>query len=642
MSTSMNLKARMVVSIGTVALLAFAVTIAFVTVKGRHLAQSEANEKAQEIASRIGKSVEAQLQVPMVTARTLAIMFEGFKREDSIPGRPEVNSILRRTLESNPALIGVWTCWEPNAFDYRDDEYTNSPGHDATGRLIPYWHRSGDGISQAPLENYEVPGDGDYYLLAKNSGRETILDPFKYTVAGREVLMTSLVVPIMHDGQFLGAAGVDVSLASLQSLVAGLKVYETGYVAVLSNDTSCIAHPDSGRLGTSMAETAAWVRPFANQILSGKGFMTRNRSIHLGDTVERISVPIPIGKTTTPWAAIANIPVRQINSGANEMMGVALMIGTGSLAVLMFIIFWIARGIANPVMRIASLLDGGSDEVTSASGQVSSASQSLAEGCSEQAASIEETSSSLEEIGSMTRRNADSAREANGLMRTTGEVVTRAGESMTRLVASMSEITSASEETQKIVKTIDEIAFQTNLLALNAAVEAARAGEAGAGFAVVAEEVRNLALRAAEAARNTAGLIDGSVKRIAEGSSLAASTNEAFRDVAASAEKIAQLVAEIDSASNEQARGIDQINTAVSEMDKVVQQNAANAEESASAAEELNAQAMHMKAVVEDLVAVVAGSGRQVQSGRKLLKGGGAEYPESGAARESGPQAEAV
>ena len=179
---------------------------------------------------------------------------------------------------------------------------------------------------------------------------------------------------------------------------------------------------------------------------------------------------------------------------------------------------------------------------------------------------------------------------------------------MGNLTTSMEETSKASEETSKIIKTIDEIAFQTNLLALNAAVEAARAGEAGAGFTVVADEVRNLAMRAADAARNTADLIEGTVKRVKDGSELVVKTNEAFTEVAGSTGKVGELVGEISAASNEQAQGIEQVNNAVAEMDKVVQQNAANAEESASASEEMNAQAEQMKGIVKDLLALVCGS----------------------------------
>jgi methyl-accepting chemotaxis protein len=178
----------------------------------------------------------------------------------------------------------------------------------------------------------------------------------------------------------------------------------------------------------------------------------------------------------------------------------------------------------------------------------------------------------------------------------------------------MEDISKASEETSKIIKTIDEIAFQTNLLALNAAVEAARAGEAGAGFAVVADEVRNLAMRAADAAKNTAELIEGTVKNVHDGTQLVGRTNEAFSKVAESSSKVGELVAEIAAASNEQSEGIGQINTAVAEMDKVTQSNAANAEESTNSSDEMNAQAEQMKVMVGDLVALVRGSSSGAKS----------------------------
>ncbi|MCW7076860.1 MAG: methyl-accepting chemotaxis protein [Candidatus Syntrophoarchaeum sp.] len=238
------------------------------------------------------------------------------------------------------------------------------------------------------------------------------------------------------------------------------------------------------------------------------------------------------------------------------------------------------------------------EQVGEASGEVASSSQALAEGASEQASALEETSSSLEEMSSMTKQNADNADQANALMQETGQVIKRAGRSMKDLIESMEGISGASEETQKIIKTIDEIAFQTNLLALNAAVEAARAGEAGAGFAVVAEEVRNLAMRSAEAAKNTSVLIEDTIKKVKVGSDLVVKTDGEFKEVAESSKKVGELVSEIAAASNEQAQGIEQVNTAVAEMDKVTQRNAANSEESASAAEEMSAQAQELNGII--------------------------------------------
>jgi methyl-accepting chemotaxis protein len=296
---------------------------------------------------------------------------------------------------------------------------------------------------------------------------------------------------------------------------------------------------------------------------------------------------------------------KEISVSTSRTISVIIILVLVSIIFGLGISIFILRSITKPINRVVEGLTEGAEQVASASAQVSSASQSLAEGASEQAAGIQETSSSIEEMASMTKKNAESANQANNLMMQTSQVVDEANKAMKELINSMNEISTTSEETAKIIKTIDEIAFQTNLLALNAAVEAARAGEAGAGFAVVADEVRNLAMRAAEAAKNTASLIEESVKKIKNGSQIVSKTNEAFEKVAVSSKKVAELMAEIAAASQEQSQGIEQINKAVAEMDKVVQKNAASAEESASAAEEMNAQAETLKGFVEELTALV-------------------------------------
>ncbi|MHB8068528.1 MAG: methyl-accepting chemotaxis protein [Desulfobaccales bacterium] len=286
-----------------------------------------------------------------------------------------------------------------------------------------------------------------------------------------------------------------------------------------------------------------------------------------------------------------------------KMISLAGMVVGGVLALCLGIVLTLS--ITRPINRIIAGLSEGSGQVSSASTQVSGASQQLAQGASQQAAALEETSASLEEMTSMTRQNADNSNQAFTLINETGRVVEQANLAMTELSGSMKEVSAASDETAKIVKTIDGIAFQTNLLALNAAVEAARAGDAGAGFAVVAEEVRNLAMRAADAARSTGSLIDTTVTKVKEGSALVEKTEAAFAQVAAGTAKTRDLVGEIAAASDEQAKGVEQINKALGELDLVVQQNAANAEESASASQELSAQAELMKGAIGELAALI-------------------------------------
>jgi hypothetical protein len=289
---------------------------------------------------------------------------------------------------------------------------------------------------------------------------------------------------------------------------------------------------------------------------------------------------------------------------------VGTLLGLGSIIVMFVIVYFILTRLTCRVQGMVGRLDAATDSVAAASGQIAGSSQQLSAGTTEQAASIEESSSSLEEMAAMTKQNSDSSQQADKLMKEANTIVAKASGEIGELTASMVEITTASQETQKIVKTIDEIAFQTNLLALNAAVEAARAGEAGAGFAVVADEVRNLALRAAEAAKNTSNLIEGTSKRVQSGAVLVEKTSGAFQEIEHSTVKVGELVAEIAAASHEQAQGIEQINNAVTEMDKVVQDNAATSEESASASEEMRNRADQMKSIVRELVMLVEGHRR--------------------------------
>jgi methyl-accepting chemotaxis protein len=268
----------------------------------------------------------------------------------------------------------------------------------------------------------------------------------------------------------------------------------------------------------------------------------------------------------------------------------------------------LTRIITLPINKVIAGLNEGSDQISVASDQVSTASQQLAEGTSEQASALEESSSALEEMATMVKQNAGNAKQADNLMAEAKSVVEDANRSLMELTNAVIDITRNSEETGKIIKSIDEIAFQTNLLALNAAVEAARAGEAGKGFAVVAEEVRNLAQRAGEAARSTSTLIENTIKSVQTGSQVAGKTTEAFNKNTEMSGKVAHLIAEIAAASNEQAQGIDQVNIAVNQMDQVTQKNAANAEETASASEEMNSQAESLKTMISDLASVVGGA----------------------------------
>ncbi len=258
------------------------------------------------------------------------------------------------------------------------------------------------------------------------------------------------------------------------------------------------------------------------------------------------------------------------------------------------------------------------EQVGAASTQIGKGSQALAQGASEQASSVEEVSSCLQEVASMTQQTTTNAQEARSLSEGARDYTDKGVASMNRLSEAIEKIKLSSNETAKIVKTIDEIAFQTNLLALNAAVEAARAGDAGKGFAVVAEEVRNLAMRSAEAAKTTANLIEESVKNAQGGVVINEEVTKNLHDIEAQVNRVTEVVAEIATASVQQSAGVSQITTSVEQMNQVTQQTAAYSEQSASAAEELTGQAAELQGMVSGFR--LSGRGYSKPSDRKALK----------------------
>ncbi|HEX3742379.1 MAG TPA: methyl-accepting chemotaxis protein [Bryobacteraceae bacterium] len=264
-------------------------------------------------------------------------------------------------------------------------------------------------------------------------------------------------------------------------------------------------------------------------------------------------------------------------------------------------VFLIVRNANGSLRSLSAKIADSSAHVASAARQVSSASQSLAQGASEQAASLEETSASTEEIVSITRKNADHASEVAGLMQKTEQDSGESNRTLDRMVEQMKEIDGSSHKIARIIKVIDEIAFQTNILALNAAVEAARAGEAGLGFAVVADEVRNLAQRCAQAARDTAALIEESIATAGDGNAKLDQMAGAVRSMTQSAIRVKSLVDQVNMGSQEQTRGMEQISRAILQMEQVTQRTAAGAEQGASAGAELDVHASTLRDLVREM-----------------------------------------
>ena len=457
-----------------------------------------------------------------------------------------------------------------------------------------------------------VATSGDVIASSNRTGvgvklgdREFIQEALKGNLAISDVIMSRMTnrssviiaAPVKDKDNVVGVfyGAVDMTEFS-EAFIDTIKVGEFGTTYLFQRDGLFVSYPDK-----SLVMKANVIKDFN----FGKEMFAKGQGFIQYDFKDTHKIAALRTNKETGWLLGVSAsedeilaPVRKlgyINGGA--VLGVSFFAA-------MIVLFIIARTI-RPLYALAATLRDTAGQVTSESNRIAEISRELAEGTSQQAAASDETSSSLEKMAAITRQNAGNSSQAHDLMRTATQVVGQANTSMTDLTTSMGSMARASEETHKIIKTIDEIAFQTNLLALNAAVEAARAGEAGAGFAVVAEEVRNLALRAAEAAKNTAALIEGTVKEISRGTELATRTNVEFEAVSGSIMKVGELVEEISAASGEQAEGVAQVNRSITEMDQITQQNAATAEESAGVSEEMSAQAENMEEFVSRLESVL-------------------------------------
>ena len=448
-------------------------------------------------------------------------------------------------------------------------------------------------------------GFADYeaYAPSKNTQAAFIAQPIQ--INGKTEIVVALQLPstginsIMQERTGMGRSG--------DTFLVGRSV--GGGYALRS---------DLDHRGKEKVIGAKMAGPYVDQAMAGSG--VRGRGVFTDASGVKVLASYQnINIEGRPWGIIAKL---DSNEAFAEVASLKWLIGIVALAGVVLIVLLalvVTRSITRPINLTIENLDSGAEQVASAAAEVSSSSQSLAEGASEQAAALEQVTASLEQMSGMTKQNAKNAQEAKTWMDTARTTVEKSTGRMSDLTRSMTDISASGKEIGKIIKTIDEIAFQTNLLALNAAVEAARAGDAGQGFAVVAQEVRNLSQKAATAARNTADLIAGTIQKIESGANLVKDTEASFGEMAEDTLKAAGLIGQISEASREQSSGIEEIAKAIGQMDEVTQRNAASAEESASASEELSAQSQSMKEGVGALIALVNGTGRSDTMERRAV-----------------------
>jgi methyl-accepting chemotaxis protein len=585
----------------------------------RHTAREEAETRARETAVRYAAEVRDYIDRAFQIPRTLAAAFAGIRDAQGGDQRDAINAMMKATLAAEPDVIGLSSLWEPDALDGRDAEFVNKPGHDATGRFIPYWSRDARGaLVLAPLVNYEVEGVGDYYLIPKRTGRDAWIEPYVYPVAGRDVLMTSLIAPIIRDGTFIGFAGLDFDLETLTELVGEIRPFETGYAVLLSDTSVLVAHPDRSLIGIRLSEkdglfeSLAEARAGASDASARLGF-----SPVLDAPVYYVSTPVIARGIDTPWWLVIAVPQNAVMQAATWQVIQVMTAGAVLACVLGAVVWATARGLARDLRRVSRSLHGGARQIADAVRQLATESNALSAGAQKQAAAVEQTGSSVQQLVAMAERGmAQSRTAAAASNETRGEAEAGGGE-MEQMQNALAGSRDAADKVAHIIKTIDEIAFQTNLLALNAAVEAARAGEQGAGFAVVADEVRNLSRRAAEATRESGDLIEHSQAVSRQAEQVGAAVAARFGQILSRSRELDGLIAERSAAAAKQADLVASISHAVDQIGRVTEANAVSATETAAASTELAAQADASSDLASQLLSVIEGDRRPL-SGRSL------------------------
>ena len=661
MKQGLSFGTRMVLTISTAILLVLACLISIQVWQSYRFARVQALANGQETARRCASQVSGVLNNAMLATHVLAQNLEGMKLALA-DDRDLYQSLLSQVLRGNAAFANIWSVWEPDALDGKDEVFKGKKGYDGTGRFIPCWTRAANDVSLDKMVGYAT---AEYYVRPRDTGQETLVEPRQVTLNGKERSVTTVAVPMRYNGTFVGVVGVDIPTENLQEMIGGIRPYGTGWASLIGSSKRILADQDRTRIG-SLLDESAMSQQIKAAMASNDVAAATVYSETLQADVYQIVVPVVVGQSQIRWSLVVNLPVDKVLADARRAMYVSILTGAVALLIMLVVVALLARSISQPILRLTGMLKdisegegdltkrlavighdelaamavyfnlfveklqgvighvaGNANTVASAATGLSAVSAQMAqsvqtmatkantvataaeESCANTysvAMSMEQTSSNLASVASATEE----------MSATIGEIAANSGKA--RVISSeatqqaqvistmMKELGTAAQDIGKVTETISGISAQTNLLALNATIEAARAGAAGKGFAVVANEIKALARQTAMATDEIKGKI----------SAIQTSTDGAIVDIA----KITTVIQQVGEIVTTIAAAIEQQATVTRD----VASNIAQASTSVKDSNERVAETSKVSQSMAEEIAAVTVSVNEIKTGGEQIQ----------------------